>query len=416
MSGCEAARELRRLGSGVLGPEPLEELRRRSRFVSPRRFFSCRRRSRAARPGAVGTRFRSTRRASRSEAASRSTASSRFRSWLRSSWATARSTGPAFPITRRFWVSVSAEDAPTSKTASTRVSDFCACWPPGPLEREVRSSTSASGSVTERVTRIDSAAMAAILLDVDGVLHVSGEPLPGAAEAVRRLRRDGHRLRFVTNTTTRGRAQLAAELRAHGIDVEDGEVQTTADAAVQALRGKRVLALVMHALVRDLEGIELVGEGADAVLLGGADETPETNLVFSYMNLARAFAELEMGAELYCLHRNRWWQTKRGPLLDSGAFVAGLEYAAETDAVVLGKPNPAYFASACEALDADPGLTWMVGDDLESDIAGAQGIGMRTILVRTGKFRPDLVERAGRPPDAILSSIGHLPQWLEEHL
>ena len=251
---------------------------------------------------------------------------------------------------------------------------------------------------------------------MDGVLHVSREPLPGAAQAVSRLRENGHRLRFVTNTTTRGRAQLAAELRAHGIDVADGEVQTTADAAVRTLRGKRVLALVMHALVRDLEGLELVGEGADAVLIGGADETPETNLVFSYMNLARAFAELEMGADLYCLHRNRWWQTKRGPLLDSGAFVAGLEFAAQTDATVLGKPNPAYFAAACEALDADPGMTWMVGDDLETDVVGAQGVGMRTILVRTGKFRPDPVERAERKPDGIISSIAHLPDWLEEHL
>ena len=248
------------------------------------------------------------------------------------------------------------------------------------------------------------------------MLHVSGEPIPGAAEAVRRLRADGHRLRFVTNTTTRSRVQLAEDLRSQGIELEDEEVQTTAAAAVHALKGKRVLALTMHALVGDLEGIELVGEAADAVLIGGADESPETNLVFSYMNLARAFSELELGAELYCLHRNRWWQTKRGPLLDAGAFVAGLEYAAEVAAVVLGKPSPAYFEAACEALDTDPELAWMVGDDLESDIAGARGIGMKTVLVRTGKFRPDEVERSRIRPDGIVSSIGHLPEWLEEHL
>jgi HAD superfamily hydrolase (TIGR01458 family) len=258
--------------------------------------------------------------------------------------------------------------------------------------------------------------MAAILLDSDGVLHVSGEPIPGAADAVRRLRANGHRLRFVTNTTTRSRAQLAADLRSQGIDVDDAEVQTAAGAAVRALRGKRVLALTMHALVGDLEGLELVGEGADAVLLGGVDETPESNLVFSYMNLARAFAELELGADLYCLHRNRWWQTARGPLLDSGAFVAGLEYAAEVEAVVLGKPSAAYFGASCEALDADPRLAWMVGDDLESDIAGAQGLGMNTVLVRTGKFRPDEVEASRVRPDAIVSSIAQLPEWLEEHL
>ena len=251
---------------------------------------------------------------------------------------------------------------------------------------------------------------------MDGVLHVSGQPLPGAADAVRRLRRDGHRLRFVTNTTTRSKAELATNLQAMGIELEVAEVQTTADSAVEALRGRRVLALVMHALVGDLEGLELVGDNADAVLIGGADDSPETNLVFSYMNLARAFAEIELGAELYCLHRNRWWQTKHGPMLDSGAFVAGLEYAAQVEAVVLGKPSPAYFGAACEALDADPERTWMVGDDLESDVLGAQGVGMRTVLVRTGKFRPDAVERSRSQPDGIVSSLAHLPEWLEEHL
>jgi ribonucleotide monophosphatase NagD (HAD superfamily) len=83
---------------------------------------------------------------------------------------------------------------------------------------------------------------------------------------------------------------------------------------------------------------------------------------------------------------------------------------------VLGKPNMAYFAAACEALDADPEMAWMVGDDLETDIAGAQGVGMRTVLVRTGKFRPDVVEQARVRPDGIVSSIGHLPEWLEEHI
>jgi len=258
--------------------------------------------------------------------------------------------------------------------------------------------------------------MAAILLDVDGVLHVSGEPIPGAAQAVRELRAAGHRLRFVTNATTRSKAQLATELQAMGIELDVSEVQTTADAAVAALRGKRVLALVMHALIGDLEEIEIVGEGADAVLIGGADDSPETNLVFSYMNLARAFAEIELGADLYCLHRNRWWQTRRGPLLDSGCYVAGLEYAAQTEAIVLGKPNAAYFDAACEALDAEPAMTWMVGDDLETDVVGARGVGMRSVLVRTGKFRPDAVEASHVKPDGIVSSIAHLPDWIEDHV
>jgi HAD superfamily hydrolase (TIGR01458 family) len=258
--------------------------------------------------------------------------------------------------------------------------------------------------------------MAAILLDVDGVLHVSGRPIPGAAAAVQRLRSAGHRLRFVTNSTTRSRADLAEELRAMGIELDDDELQTTADSAARLLAGRRVLALTMPAIVPDLGGVELVGEGAEAVLIGGADEGPESNRVFSYMNLARAFAELQLGADLYALHKNRWWQTQRGPLLDAGAFVAGLEYAADVEATVIGKPSAAYFDAALAALDAEPGLSWMVGDDLEADVAGARSCGLRTVLVRTGKFRPDAVEQSGIMPDGIISSIAQLPDWIEHEL
>ena len=258
--------------------------------------------------------------------------------------------------------------------------------------------------------------MACILLDVDGVLHVSGEAIPGAPRAVAELRQAGHSLRFVTNNSTRPRARLASELRAIGFELDDDELQTTARTAARELAGRRVFALVMSGVVPDLEGLELVGEGAQAVLVGGCDETLEPNQVFSYMNLARAFAEIQLGAELFCLHKNRWWQTSRGPLLDAGAFVAGLEYATGVEATVLGKPSPAYFAAALDALGAEPELTWLVGDDAESDVRSAQLFGMRTALVRTGKFRPDTLERLDVTPDVVLNSIAALPDWLEQTL
>jgi HAD superfamily hydrolase (TIGR01458 family) len=255
--------------------------------------------------------------------------------------------------------------------------------------------------------------MAAILLDVDGVLYVSGEPIPGAVDAVRRLRADGHRIRFVTNSTTMSRRQLGENLRSLGFTVDDDELQTTGDVASSVLAGKRVLALTMPGIRDDLKGMQLIGMNADAVLVGGADETEEPNRIYSYLNLNRAFLELLAGADLYCLHRNRWWQTAEGPRLDAGAIVAGLEYAAGIEATVLGKPSPAYFRAALDALDSDPELTWMVGDDIEGDVVGAQAMGMRTVLVRTGKFRPDELEHTRVVPDGIVSSIAHLPDWLE---
>ena len=201
-----------------------------------------------------------------------------------------------------------------------------------------------------------------------------------------------------------------------GFDLADDEIQTTPRTAARELAGRRVVALVMAAIVPDLEGLELVGHDADAVLIGGCDETTEPNQVFSYMNLGRAFSELQAGAELFCLHKNKWWQTSRGPLLDAGAFVAGLEYATGVDATILGKPSPAYFAAALDALVAEPGLTWMVTDDLEADVRGAQLFGMRTALVRTGKFRPETLESSGIVPEIVLSSVAQFPEWLERSL
>jgi HAD superfamily hydrolase (TIGR01458 family) len=198
-----------------------------------------------------------------------------------------------------------------------------------------------------------------------------------------------------------------------GHELDDDDLQTSPFAAAEQLGGRRVYALVMSAIVPDLAGIELVGDSADAVLVGGCDETVEPNQVFSYMNLARAFSEIQAGADLFCLHKNPWWQTTRGPMLDGGAFVAALEYATGVEATVIGKPSAAAFAAALAALDAEPELTWMVTDDLEQDVVGAQLFGMKTLLLRTGKFRPETLERSSAVPDAVLSSIAHVPDWID---
>ena len=95
-----------------------------------------------------------------------------------------------------------------------------------------------------------------------------------------------------------------------------------------------------------------------------------------------------------------------------GAFVAALEYATGVEATVIGKPSASAFAAALAALDAEPELTWMVTDDLDQDVRGAQLFGMKTLLVRTGKFRPEALERSSTVPDAVLSSIANVPDWI----
>jgi HAD superfamily hydrolase (TIGR01458 family) len=114
-----------------------------------------------------------------------------------------------------------------------------------------------------------------------------------------------------------------------------------------------------------------------------------------------------------CLHKNKWWQTTRGSLLDSGAFVAGLEYAAGVEGEVVGKPTAAYFQAALAEVEATPSEAVMVGDDVEADIGGAKAIGMRGVLVRTGKFRPAALKEAEPQPDAVVDSIVDLPTYLK---
>ncbi len=231
----------------------------------------------------------------------------------------------------------------------------------------------------------------ALVLDMEGVLHVDWTALPGAAEAVRRLAAAGIELAVLTNTTGHTRAAIAARLEAMGIPIPADRIVTAAWATAEHLREHRVgpvYALVEPAVLAELAGIELVAAPADAdvIVLGGPDER------WTYPELNEVFRALHRGASLVAMHRNRWWTTAAGPALDAGMYVAGLEYAAGVRATVVGKPSPEIYAIACARAHADPAGAMMVGDDLESDLRPAAALGMATCLVRTGKgasFTPE---------------------------
>lgn len=115
------------------------------------------------------------------------------------------------------------------------------------------------------------------------------------------------------------------------------------------------------------------------------------------------------GAELFAMHRNLFWRTDAGLQLDSGAFLLGLERAAGMEAVVLGKPAPAFFDAALRTVGADAADTVMIGDDVEADVLGAQAHGIAGVLVRTGKYRPDAEDRGAQ---RVVDSIADVPALL----
>jgi len=253
----------------------------------------------------------------------------------------------------------------------------------------------------------------AVLLDIDGVLTVSWQPVPGAVDALARLRADGYAVALVTNTTSRTREQIAAALAGAGFAVGPGDIFTapaiTAAYLARHHPGARCALLSSGDISGDLDGVSLVGDddpAPDVVILGGAG--PE----FSYPALNRVFGCLLAGARLVAMGRNLYWRTQAGLQLDTGAFLVGLEQAAGVQAEVTGKPAAAFFATVLTALGAGPAEAVMVGDDIEADVLGAQRHGLAGVLVRTGKYRPEAHERAPAPPDQVIDSVAGLPGLL----
>ncbi len=255
----------------------------------------------------------------------------------------------------------------------------------------------------------------AVLIDIDGVLTVSWQPLDGAVTAMRRLRALACPLALVTNTTSRTRESIAATLAAAGFPVTAGDILTAPVIAAAYLRdrypGARCLLLNSGDIGEDLTGVTIARADdpapVDVVLVGGAGAE------FSYQALNRAFGQLRGGARLVAMHRSLYWRTHEGLQLDSGAFVAGLELAAGTTAEVVGKPAAAFFAAALAHLGADAAHTLMVGDDIETDVLAAQRQGLTGALVKTGKYLPSTHRGASGTPDHVLDSFAGVPALLE---
>ena len=250
-----------------------------------------------------------------------------------------------------------------------------------------------------------------VLLDIDGVLHLSMSPLPGAASTLRWLGQNGYPFRLVTNTTILARHTLARSLQAIGLPVEEAQLITAPVATASYLRqnypGKRCWLLTKGDTAEDFAGIELGEDHADVVVIGGAEE------LLSYEAMNKAFRMLMAGADLLAMHTNLYWKTSRGLQLDSGPYVHALELASGKCATVLGKPNPAFFEQALLSLNIPASAAIMAGDDLENDVRAAQQAGLRGLLICTGKHGPASPLLAHVRPDAILPSIADLPGWLE---
>lgn len=251
----------------------------------------------------------------------------------------------------------------------------------------------------------------AYLLDLDGTLYAGGAAIPGAVETLRRLRRTQTPFRLVTNTTSRSRSGIVGRLAGFGIEVSEPEVFTATLAGAETVRAagfSKVAPFIPEPALEDLKGLDLVGGTSgrqsagppDAILLGDMAER------WTFELLQEAFEYIMSGAAAIALSRDRYWLKDERLTLDAGPFVAALEFATGKEFTVAGKPSSAFYVAALASLGLGPSrATAMVGDDIWSDVAGAQQAGLQGWLVRTGKFRESVLLESGIAPDRIIGSV-----------
>ena len=262
----------------------------------------------------------------------------------------------------------------------------------------------------------------AFLLDLDGVIVTAGLAVPGAAEAIATLERRRMSYRIVTNTSAVSRATLSRWSEKLGAPIRPERFESALSASA-AWTARTFRDQPLYVLASDDAKTEFAGQRlltheeagaadatAAAVVIGDSPEEA------TFDNLNHAFRLVRRGARLVGMHRNPWWLTPEGPTLDSGSFVVGLEFAAETRATIVGKPSTAFFAQAVRDLRKEAGRDLargdiaMVGDDVRTDVRAAQRAGLRGILVLSGKHGEADVEaaareRGGRRPDAIAANL-----------
>ncbi|MDX1892414.1 HAD-IIA family hydrolase [Mycolicibacterium sp. 050158] len=267
-------------------------------------------------------------------------------------------------------------------------------------------------------------AIGGVLFDIDGVLVTSWEPIAGAADTLQVLADHQIARTYLTNTTTKTRAQIAELLSDAGMDVTADEVITAAVLTADYVRDRypeaRCFLVNSGQIAEDMPGIDIVyardagsnPDTPDVVLLGGAGSE------YDHVTLSRVYDWMAQGVPVVAMHRSTAWNTAAGLRIDTGMYLIGMEETSGRKATAVGKPAPEGFLAAAGRLGVDPEEMYVVGDDLNNDVLAGQVVGMTGVLVRTGKFRQDTLDRwaadeFAMQPNYVIDSVADLPRLLD---
>lgn len=248
-----------------------------------------------------------------------------------------------------------------------------------------------------------------LLCDIDGVLSIDGKMIPGALEFYHWTRELQLPLVLVTNSTTLDRDAIAARLKDQGMPIESSQVLSTPAVVAAYMRshGHRTARLIINDSIKpEFDFLKESDTRPDALVIGDYGNR------WSFELMNELFGHLMEGSELLALHKGKFFQVAEGLQLDVGAFIQGLEYSSGVHARSFGKPEVSFYQQALDMLNHPADQVVMIGDDIMADIDGAQQIGIRGILVKTGKYRESHVHDSGVMPFKTIESIADAAEVL----
>ena len=261
-----------------------------------------------------------------------------------------------------------------------------------------------------------------LIIDMDGVLWHGETPVPGLAHFFETLRHQNIGFVLATNNATKVATQYSEKLAGFGVDIPPSQILNSAEATAIYLRehfppgasvyviGTEGLRMALEAQgCRLLTGEGFVGENArvDAVVVGLTRDV-------CYEQLASATHLINQGAAFIGTNPDVTFPSELGHMPGAGALIAFVQTATDVEPVVVGKPNRAIFEESMRLVGGNTGNTVMVGDRLETDIAGAQAAGLRTILLMSGVTGPKELEASAVQPDWKFDNLSALTQFLKD--
>ena len=254
--------------------------------------------------------------------------------------------------------------------------------------------------------------IAALILDMDGVIWKSDMPLGDLPALFGSLTRRGIKFIFATNNSTRTPAQYVERLAGFGVRVEPSQVVTSSQAAAALLArnfppGTAIYMIGEDGLREALEQQKFQihsdgsGSGTQAVVMG-------MDRSINFQKASEAALLVRSGVPFYATNPDKTFPTPRGEIPGAGAWVSVIVTATDVQPLIAGKPYPYLMELALERLGTEPAATLVVGDRLETDIAAGRAVGCPTALVLSGVSSRGQAEKWSPAVDLIAEDLTSL--------